>query len=116
MLYNIGGGWANSQFPGAWMIRPVVNYDFPLVSSFSSNISKIDLKIYPNPFIYKTSIYFEKNNNRIITIYDLMGRNLRSITTSERKVDIYKEYLKKGIYFIRILEDNIETTKKIIIN
>ena len=115
MMYNIGGGWINSQFPGAWMIRPVVNYNKPLVNSINTN-QKLECKIYPNPFSEFTSIYFSENKERKISIYDIMGRNVRTIIAGERKVDIYKEDLKNGMYFIQISDGEKQMIKKLILN
>ncbi|MBT5354709.1 MAG: T9SS type A sorting domain-containing protein [Flavobacteriales bacterium] len=115
MLYNIGGGWVNSQFPGAWMIRPVVNFDTPLISYLSEKIV-IDCKIYPNPFSDKTSIYFNNNSQRTFKLFDMIGRTVRSFSSSDNKIDIYKENLRKGIYFIQITEGNVMQTKKLILN
>ena len=115
MLYNIGGGWVNSQFPGAWMIRPVVNFDAPIISSLSEKVV-IYCKIYPNPFSNKTSIYFNSNSQRIFKLFDMMGRTVRSFSSSENIIDIYKEDLRRGIYFIQIIEGGSVQTKKIVIN
>ncbi len=115
MLYNIGGGWVNSQFPGAWMIRPVVNFDAPIISSLSEKVV-VDCKIYPNPFSNKTSIYFNKNSQRTFKLFDMMGRTVRSFSSSENTIDIYKEDLRTGIYFIQIIEGSSVQTKKIVIN
>lgn len=115
MLYNIGGGWVNSQFPGAWMIRPVVNFDTPLISYLSEKVV-IDCKIYPNPFSDKTSIYFSNNSQRTFKLFDMIGRTVRSFSSSDNKIDIYKENLRKGIYFIQIIEGGSVKTKKIVIN
>ena len=115
MLYNIGGGWVNSQFPGAWMIRPVVNFDAPIISSLSEKVV-IYCKIYPNPFSNKTSIYFNNNSQRIFKLFDMMGRTVRSFSSSENIIDIYKEDLRRGIYFIQIIEGGSVQTKKIVIN
>ena len=115
MFYNIGGGWVNSQFPGAWMIRPVVNYDEPLVNSVV-NLQEIKCKIYPNPFSEITSVYFSEPKKRTISIFDIMGRNIRTIISWERKVDVYKEDLKNGIYFIQISDGATQITKKLILN
>ncbi|MGY8989614.1 MAG: T9SS type A sorting domain-containing protein, partial [Flavobacteriales bacterium] len=115
MLYNIGGGWVNSQFPGAWMIRPVVNFDTPIISSLSEKVV-IDCKIYPNPFSNKTSIYFKNNSQRTFKLFDMMGRKVRTIISSENKIDIYKEDLRRGIYFIQIIEGGSIQTKKIALN
>ena len=115
MLYNIGGGWVNSQFPGAWMIRPVVNFDAPIISSLSEKVI-VDCEIYPNPFSNKTSIYFNKNSHRTFKLFDMMGRTVRSFSSSENTIDIYKEDLRTGIYFIQIIEGSSVQTKKIVIN
>ena len=115
MLYNIGGGWVNSQFQGAWMIRPIVNFDAPIVSSLSEQLV-IDCKIYPNPFSEKTSIYFNNNSQRTFKLFDMMARTVRSFSSSENIIDIYKENLSKGIYFIQVSEGNVMQTKKLILN
>ena len=116
MYYNVGTGWINSQFPGSWMIRPVVNYDEPILSSTFENNSNIDVKIYPNPFNYKTTLHFNNQNSRLIHILDMMGRKLVEIYSSEQEVSIYNYDFKKGIYFINILENDKRIVKKIIIN
>ncbi len=115
MLYNVGGGWVNSQFPGAWMIRPVVNFDAPIISNLSEK-AVIDCEIYPNPFSDKTSVYFNNNSERTFKLIDMTGRIMSSFSSSDNKIDIYKENLRKGIYFIQITEGNVMQTKKLILN
>ena len=115
MLYNVGGGWVNSQFPGAWMIRPIVNFDAPIISNLSEKVV-IDCKIYPNPFSDKTSIYFNNNSLRTFKLFDMTGRIVRSFSSSDNRIDIHKENLRKGIYFIQITEGNVTKTKKLILN
>ena len=114
MLYNIGGGWVNSQFLGSWMIRPVVNFDSPLISDFSEKII-IDCEIYPNPFHQETAIYFNNKLERSFKLIDIMGRIIYSFSSSDNKIDIYKGNLRKGIYFIQIIEGNVTQTKKLIL-
>ena len=45
-----------------------------------------------------------------------MGRNVRTIIVAEKKVDIYKEDLKNGLYFIQISDGVTQITKKLILN
>ena len=116
MYYNVGTGWINSQFSGSWMIRPVVNYDEPILNSTFENNSNIDVKIYPNPFNYKTTLHFNNQNSRLIHVLDMMGRKLVEIYSSDQEVSIYNYDFKKGIYFINILENDKRIVKKIIIN
>ena len=46
----------------------------------------------------------------------MMGRTVRSFSSSENKIDIYKEDLRRGIYFIQIIEGGSIQTKKIVLN
>ena len=46
----------------------------------------------------------------------MMGRTVRAFSLSENKIDIYKENLRKGIYFIQIIEGDSMKTKKIVLN
>ena len=39
MFYNVGGGWNYSQFPGAWMIRPVLRTT-AIISSFDDELNQ----------------------------------------------------------------------------
>ena len=80
MFYNIGGGWLNSQFSGSWMIRPVVNFNNPLISN-SLEEEVVDFEIYPNPSHEKTVIYFDSRLERSFKLTDVMGRIIRSFTS-----------------------------------
>ena len=115
MFYNIGGGWVNSQFPGAWMIRPVLNYDEPLVSLIL-NRKELECTLYPNPFIDRTTIYFSEYKERSISVFDIMGRQVQTLKSSAIKVNIYKNNLQNGIYFIQISDGEKQIIKKIILN
>ena len=84
-----------------------------------SNLSEkvvIDYEIYPNPFSDKTSIYFNNNSERTFKLFDMMGRTVRAFSSSENKIDIYKESLRRGIYFIQITEGDSMQTKKLVLN
>ena len=45
-----------------------------------------------------------------------MGRNVRTIIATEKKVDIYKEDFKNGMYFIQISDGEKQMIKKLILN
>ena len=59
------------------MIRPVVNFDEPLVNSSLDINLYHDVKIYPNPFVEYTSICFSNQNYKEITVFDMMGRSVK---------------------------------------
>ena len=114
MLYNVGGGWVNSQFPGSWMIRPVVNFTEALVSSIINN-NELECKIYPNPFMESTTIYFSEFKQRTISIMDISGRKLKTINSFNMHVDIKVDDMKSGMYFIQIFDGENQSIKKIIL-
>lgn len=115
MFYNIGGGWVNSQFPGSWMIRPVVNYDEALVSSVT-NYNSLKCQIFPNPFMESTTIYFSENKERTISIMDITGRKLKTFNSFDIQIDIKRSNMKSGMYFIQISDGEKQTIRKIILN
>lgn len=114
MFYNIGAGWVNSQFPGSWMIRPVVNYDEPLVNALSHS-ENIECSIYPNPCSDYITVGFQDHQQRIISIFDMSGRKVKTKTLSERIINIDIKDLPEGIYFIEIFNGSRRVVKKIII-
>jgi len=97
------------------MIRPVVNYDEALVSSIINN-NELECKIYPNPFMESTTIYFSEFKQRTISIMDISGRKLKTINSFDIQVDIKGDNMKSGMYFIQISDGEKQTIKKIILN
>ena len=115
MYYNIGGGWVNSQFPGSWMIRPVLNYTTPIISLDNIN-NKINFSMYPNPFSDITNLYFDHSKKRQILIFDLSGRCVKSIVSSEKIIRVNNVNMTKGMYFVQVIESGLKYTKKLILN
>ena len=66
MFYNVGAGWNNSSYPGAWMIRPIVSEDEIIWSSV--NETSNNFLIYPNPAKEELTIILSTANN-LISIY-----------------------------------------------
>lgn len=95
------------------------------ISRWSCNVGLTDyeledngIKIYPNPFFEKTTIETDKKfNNAIITIYDGRGDIIRIINNiTGKKIVLPLSNLIKGIYYIRIMENNeVITSRKLII-
>lgn len=73
--------------------------------------SAIKINIYPNPVKHYLNI---QTNDKImsIEIFDLNGRILQNIISSETKINVSN--LKKGIYIIKINTSKGSTTQKII--
>ena len=94
MYYNIGSGWTNSQFPGSWMIRPILS-NKQIINNTNNKIQHCS--IYPNP----TSSFFNIDcaiDNDKILVYDVSGNLIFNGTYFRLK----KISLSSGVYFINI--------------
>ncbi len=100
MFYNLAGGspWYNSQFPGAWMIRPVLNNDSIFLSTHH-NVHP--LRIYPNPSDGDINIDFYTTGEKEILLYNINGGLIFSRFTSDNYLNI-KEEISSGLYLIKI--------------
>jgi len=114
MFYNVGGGWNYSQFPGAWMIRPVLRTT-PIISSVNTEISQNEIKVFPNPFADFTTILLNSDNKNTIHLFDISGRILRNVIVQENSFQLYKNNLKAGIYFLQIQNKKGVFRKKLVI-
>ncbi len=77
---------------------------------------------YPNPFNPSTKITFDvaKTKNVKITIYDLLGRNVKTIVNDVLQPGKYEyrfdaSYLASGIYYYRMETDVYSDTKKMML-
>lgn len=81
-----------------------------------------DFEIYPNPFNDEANIQFSNDNftKALVEICDVSGRILMKSTISNTKIfhwngkDKQGNELRKGIYFIKITQENNSITKKVI--
>ena len=86
------------------------NNDLPV----SENIE--DLSIYPNPvttgktFIYITS---KRNLNKKVEFFNVLGKQIFSIVITGKALNISS--LSKGVYILKITENDISETRKLVI-
>ncbi|APY11742.1 endonuclease I [Seonamhaeicola sp. S2-3] len=73
----------------------------------------ISLKMHPNP-IKGNRLYFETNKDLDIKIYDILGKLIidKSVISNNNFIDVSN--IKKGIYLVRISNNNQSITKKLI--
>lgn len=75
-----------------------------------------DLSIYPNPvtngkiFIYITS---KLNLTKKVDFYNVLGKRIFSTVITGKEVNIAN--LSKGVYIMKITENNISETRKLVI-
>ncbi len=101
---------------------PTPGYNFTIcVSDCGSvgeeelGIENNELGIYPNPFTEQTTIIFSKvQKNTLISITNVLGKEIKTILFSGKEYVLEKGEMKAGVYFLHLSDDN-KTPKKIII-
>ncbi len=74
------------------------------------------LSIYPNPvssnkgYIYITSKYDSKKK---VTLYTVLGKHLFSVALTNNELNISN--LSKGVYILKITQNNLSETRKLVI-
>jgi hypothetical protein len=81
----------------------------------SNSIFSEKLNVYPNPTTGHFTIYNPANNNQYVELYDMTGKLLLVVQNSDRRRSIDISKLSKGIYTLKILENNTVVVKKIIL-
>lgn len=77
-----------------------------------SNID--DLSIYPNPTTNGKLYIVTKNNfTKEVTIYNVLGKEVISTSLYGKELNISK--LKPGVYIIKVTENGISATRKLIV-
>lgn len=73
-----------------------------------------DLSIFPNPASQgKVYITSKENAAKQIEIYNVLGKIILRATLLEEELNVSR--LKAGVYVIKITENNISSTRKLII-
>ncbi|PNQ75086.1 hypothetical protein C1T31_02825 [Hanstruepera neustonica] len=82
------------------------------VSSQTSNID--GLSIYPNPTTNGKLYIVTKNNfTKDVVIYNVLGKEVISATLQSKELNISK--LKPGVYIIKVTENAVSATRKLIV-
>ncbi|MFB9051692.1 T9SS type A sorting domain-containing protein [Formosa undariae] len=73
-----------------------------------------ELSIYPNP-VSNGKLYIVTKNNltKDIEIFNVLGKSILQTTLFGKEMNISK--LNAGIYIIKIKENNISTTRKLVV-
>lgn len=96
------------------------DYNFPIatapaVSTFNvlgmNEFEDISVAVYPNPVKNKLTIA-AKNNVTSVTLFDIQGRMLQTVSGKSKKVNFDMSNHPTGIYFVKIkTEKGVQTTK-----
>ena len=75
-----------------------------------------DLSIYPNPInSLKTYIYITSklNSNKHVEFYNVLGKQIFTTRLTGKELNISN--LDKGVYILKITENNVSETRKLVI-
>lgn len=74
------------------------------------------LTICPNPFNFQTSLVFNVEQKQvIIKITDVFGKEVKTISLTGKQLTIEKGDMKKGVYFLQIIDENKNVVNRKII-
>jgi hypothetical protein len=85
-----------------------------IISSGNENY----ISIFPNPFSVSTTIRFNSQlKNGVVELYNLCGQEIKSVKNiSTDRIEITREDLPDGIYFIRVTDEHkLIATEKIVV-
>ncbi len=79
-------------------------------------IETIDFKVFPNPVSNRLNIHFQDLNDYLLRIFDITGKELMNLETSQLLNNINISNYVTGIYFLKIIDakTNQESTTKVI--
>jgi hypothetical protein len=114
-FYNTGTGWNTFPVAGSALIHPVFGRDSTVISVSEIDAELKSVEIYPNPANNDLHVRTLDFTNHKITysIIDVFGREVENkIMITPATIDI--SALSKGIYFIRMSGEQINSTFKFI--
>ncbi len=118
IFYNIGSNWNNTSFDGSLMMRPIFSSakDYEVTILENEN-NEFNVVMYPNPAKNNFNIRFENRQEATVLLYDLSGRQLKSVIFNGKTVNVDVSNLSNGNYIciVKSLDNNIIYNSKIIV-
>ena len=88
----------------------------PIISCWDNSTTSINelktslqnIQIYPNPFYFSTTLQTDiPFKNAILTVYNTYGKLVKEIKNiSGNSVELFRDDLPNGLYFIKVIEDH----------
>lgn len=73
-----------------------------------------EVKVQPNPFTNLLTITFANDNQRRVELIDITGKVIDSYLVNKNVLTLTKDY-PKGVYFVKVFENNkLDTVKKVV--
>lgn len=84
----------------------------------SNSFTKLEVSVFPNPLISQTIVKIENPNSRLqLSIFDLLGREIKTMFTNSGIFIVERESLVSGIYILKVSTKNgiFKYTQKLIV-
>jgi len=83
-----------------------------------SNSAQQNITVFPNPAKNQFSVVNSNpiNNLETIEIFDVMGKQVKSIQVNSNKTDILIEELKTGVYLLKFIYFNTSNYSRLVVN
>jgi hypothetical protein len=60
--------------------------------------------VYPNPFNNVATVMFSSTGKHYVGVYDMNGKLVKQITSSEKQCTITRENMSTGMYFVKVYD------------
>ncbi len=111
-----------------WRVRtiaPDTTYNWSSVWSFKTSVNGVgdkeliasedNIYVYPNPNKGEFFIQFNSNKNRTFEVYNSIGKLVLQSSTNNSNVQIDLTNNPRGIYFVKISDENSTSIKKVVL-
>ncbi len=72
--------------------------------------------VFPNPASDRITVKLSKVGSGLIVLYDILGNEVQRFPVLNGSTEISTEDLENGVYVISVMQDNRQTTKKVIVS
>ena len=106
----------DNTLPESWEAKSLMITGSKMISSKhvdkTEDVALKSIKIYPNPV--KDVLFIELNEQAVITIYNISGQKIQTMSLNEGHHSLNVSQWSKGTYLIRVSGQKETTTYKII--
>jgi hypothetical protein len=114
---------ANNAQQGSVLIVDDLSFTTPSTGVDQQPGQEITASVYPNPVYGMAGISFEQKQpgTTTINVYNILGTKIQSLITNEKfsagihHVDWETEGLPEGMYFVKIIQQSVEKTIKVLL-
>lgn len=85
-------------------------------TEFAEVMRPREMRVYPNPVKDRLFLQINKTENTLITISDVLGKNVKTVSPVESISDIDVATLENGIYYIKVKQAECVFVQQIIVN